>query len=285
MADQADVQVPAPDPASDPILADFLEEQGSSKAESSTAKPEAKAEDKPEVAKDTKEEVKADDTATPPDVPTKGEEGEPAEADKAEVDEAVTPEDKPQGKAETRKDQLNGEIRDLVAQRNTLKEQVEKANAEVYQPATEKELTDEGMTGLEAKVEAMRQEREMEKYNSQVADAQLTIGRESERVLQDFPIFNSDSPDFDKELFEEAAQLLQANLILDPNTNQIIGSNVSPYQLYKTLARASGISTVKGQIKGQEATEKQMASVDAGGAASPPTKPKDPLMSLFLEED
>lgn len=258
-------------------LDDFnADEQESAKTEPSPvkeAKPEVKAEvpaEKPEVVKD--EEVKT------PDVPIKDEQS--AEADKPE-EEAP---DKP-NKAEDRKTQLNTEIRDLVAQRNALRDEVTSRNAEVYQPATENELVDGGMTELEARVEAMRQEREMDKFNSQVADAQLTIASESDRVLRDFPLFNPDSEEFDEELASEAAELLKSNLIIDPNTDQVIGSNSSVYQLYKTLARASGISGTKGQLKGQADTEKQLANVDAGGNAAPPKQKVDPLVELWKTDD
>lgn len=276
MADDADVQVA--DITPDDFMAD---EQEPAKAEPSPAK-EAKAE-KPEVAKDTKEE-KTDDTATPPDVPTKDTEAKPDEAEKPEG-EAEESEDKPPGKAEERKSQLNTEIRDLVAQRNALKTEVEKANAEVYQPETEDELTEQGMNAIEAKVEAMRQEREMEKFNSQVADAQLTIGHESERVLKDFPIFDPESETYDSELATEAAELLKANLIIDPNSNQIIGSKLSPYQLYKTIAKASGISETRGQMKGQQDTEKMLANADTNSSAAPPKTKVDPVLAIWQEED
>lgn len=207
------------------------------------------------------------------------EEVKPPETEDPKVEET----EKPLAKADERKAQLNTEIRDLVAQRNSLKVEVEKANAEVYQPATENELIDQGLSATDARVEALRQEIEMGKYNERVADAQLTIGHESNRVLQDFPIFNPDSDEYDKELGEEAAALLQANLILDPNTNQVIGSNVSPYQLYKTLARASGISATKGQLKGQQDTEQMLANADVGSSAAPPKQKVDPLEALWAE--
>src|SRR3990167_4841028 len=240
------------------------------------AKADAEAEDKKPEAKETKEPEKAEPTKVDtPDVPTKadkeGDEEAPAEPDE-------------------RKTQLNTEIRDLVSQRNAIKAEIEKKNAEVYQPAAEDELTDQTnpdtgqpYTSVEAKVEALRQEREMEKYNSQVADAQLTISSESERVLNDFPMFNSESESYDKELAEEAAELLQANLIYDQNTGQVIGSNVSPYQLYKTLARASGISATKGQIKGQQATEKMLANADTNTSTAPEKKPTDPVADIWAE--
>lgn len=270
----------ADDVSTEITLDDFnADEQQPAKADPSPVTKDAPAKPEPEEkaeAKDTPEE-QTDDTATPPDVPTK------TETESPPADETET-QDKP-NKAEDRKAQLNSEIRDLVAQRNTLRTEVEKANAEVYQPASVDDLTEQGMTDIEAKVEAMRQEREMEKYNNQVAEAQLTIGHESQRVLNDFPMFDPDSQSYDKELATEASELLQANLVIDPNTNQVIGSNVSPYQLYKTLARASGISAVKGQIKGQADTEKQLANVDANSSAAPPKAKSDPLMDLWKSDD
>jgi hypothetical protein len=205
-----------------------------------------------------------------------------AEADKESVEaDADKPEDKPLGKAEERKTQLNTEIRDLVAQRNALKDEVAKTNQQVYQPATEQELEDEGLNATDAKVEALRQRIEIRDYNDKVADAQLTIESESQRVLNDFPAFNPDSKDYDEELSTEAAQLLEANLVFDPNSGQVIGSNVSPYQLYKTLARAQGISATKGQLKGQQATEQMLANADSTASASPAKKPVDPLTALW----
>ncbi len=267
-------------------LDDFnADEQQPAKVDPSpTPKDEPKAPEEKTEAKDTEAE-KTDDTATPPDVPTKDESEAPADT--------VEAEDKP-SKADERKTQLNTEIRDLVAQRNALKAEVEMTNAEVYQPATEDELSDvtnpetgQPYTKLEAKVEALRQSSEMEKYNTQVAEAQLTIGHESNRVLTDFPIFNPESDSYDKELAEEAATHLDANLIRDPNTNQVIGTNpgFSPYAYYQILARAAGLSEVKGQLKAQADTETQLANVDANSNVAPPKVKEDPLLELWKSDD
>lgn len=250
--------------------------------------------EKPE-GKDTKTEK---ETPAPPDVPPKEaepeKEAEDKESDEADkpAEDADKPEDKPSEtpKADERKQQLNTEIRDLVSQRNAIRAEVEKAN-EAYKPATEDELTDEvnpdtgeKYSSVEAKIEAMRQQQEIEKYNSDVADAQLTLHSEAERVLKEFPIFNPESDQYDKELATEAAALLEQNLNYDENTEQVIGSNVSPYQLYKTFAKARDISSVKGQIKGQQATERQLANADNASSAAPPSKAKDPLAELWSGE-
>lgn len=257
-----------PDVPSEITPEDFDGEQEAPKAGSSPDKPEQakEAEPKEEAEKpEAEEEAKA--------------ESEETETESESEDETEETETKPT-KADERKTQLNTEIRDLVAQRNALKEEVAKAN-EVYQPATEEDLVNDGMDATEAKVEALRQAIEVKDYNDKVADAQLTIESESQRVLQDYPIFNPDNESYDEDLSLEAAQLLEANLIQDPNTGQIIGSNVSPYQLYKTLAKASGISGAKGQIKGQQATEKMLANADANSSTAPAKKADDPLGKLW----
>jgi len=278
--DDSTSDVQAPDITPDDFMAD---EQETAKVAPSTTKEADKAADKEPVVEKTeeaKEEAKVDDTAVEPDVPKVKETETEAKSEETEIDVPTT-------KADERKSQLNTEIRDLVSQRNALKEQVAKTNAEVYQPATENELVDQGLSQTDAKVEALRQQMEMRDYNERVAEAQLTIGSESERVLQDFPVFNPDSEMYDKELAEEAANTLAPNLVIDENSGQIIGTNpgFSTYQFYKTLARASGISQAKGQIKGQQAAEQQLANADAPTSAAPPKAKVDPLMELWMQDD
>lgn len=258
--DAQDVQDISPD--------DFMsDEQEAPKADPSPAEDK-----KPEAAK-AEEPAKSDDTPAAPEAP----------ADPAQPEGEVGTQE-PQTKADERKAQLNTEIRDLVSQRNALRDQVARANSEVYQPATEGELMAEGASATDAKVEALRQRIEVKDFTDMVADAQLTIESESQRVLQDFPMFNPDNKEaFNGELALEAATLLDANLIRDPNTGQVIGSNVSPYQLYKTLARASGISEVKGQVKGQRAAEQMLANADNASPVAPAKKPADPLNQLWAD--
>lgn len=271
MADADDVQAQEITPE------DFDGKQETPKADPSPAKEEAKAEAKPEAkAEPAKEEPKTpegteENLAVPAD--EEGKEGDSADK--------PTEEDKPKRGAEPRKEELNTEIRDLVARRNALRESVARTNSEAYQPATEKELVDEGMSATDAKVEALRQTIEVKDYNDKVADAQLTIESEANRVMEDFAWANPNSEQFNKELSTEAAQLLQANLIIDTNTSQVIGSNISPYQLYKTLNSAAGISAVQGKIEGQKATETMLANTDTASSAAPPKKAENPLTKLW----
>lgn len=227
-----------------------------------------KAKDDPKAETDSKESEA--DTVQPADE-------KPAEETKAD--------EQPLGKADERKQQLNTEIRDLVAQRNALKAEVEKTTAQAYQPDSVEGLVEQGYTELEAKVEAMRQGQEVERFNAQVVDAQLTLESESSRVLNDFPIFDPQSDQYRPEVAAKAANLLSKNLVLDPNTGQVIGSNVSPYQLYETIADASQISAQDGQVRAQQATEKMLANADAPTSASPPKVKEDPILAILKSDD
>jgi len=290
-------------------LDQFNGDEADPKAESSPAKAEAKAE-KPEPK--AKEEAKAEPKAEESKEVKETEDKEAPKAD--DTAEATEPEEteKPQGKAEERKSQLNSEIRNLVseknnlvAERNRLKDEVQQMTGQVYEAPKAEDLTTQinpetgqEYTRLEARQEALEQQINLDKYNTQVADAQLTLSSEAMQVLNEFPIFNPDSDQFDEELRDEAADLLEANLIRDPNVPEldpatgqptgkglIIGSNVSPYKLYKTLARANGISQTKGELKGQQNAEEMLANTDAASSNAPPSKPKDPLMELWTSDD
>lgn len=206
--------------------------------------------------------------------------------EEVEAEETDT-ESQPQGKAEERKQQLNTEIRDLVSQRNAIRAEVERANAAAYQPATGDELleqinpeTGEYYNSLEAKLASMEQRQEIDRYNTQVAEAQLTLSSEASRALNDFPMFDSESKEYNPEVAAQVDQLLGQNLVFDPNTNQVIGSRVSPYQLYKTVSDASRAAAVSGQMNAQKATEKMLANVDVPGGV-PQKSSGDPLEDMF----
>ena len=197
------------------------------------------------------------------DVPKDSEEEESTDSD----DEQSEDEEEPQSKGEKRKDQLNTEIRDLVAQRNTLKQQVEQLNSQAYQVPSEQELQDqinpdtgEYYTALEAKLSRMEQQQQLREYTEQVTEAQMTVSSEAQRALQDFPIFDSQSKEYDPEIAAQADAILQQNLVVDQNTGQIIGSRISPYQLYKSYDVARKASQRKAQIQGQKSVEKMMAA-------------------------
>lgn len=186
-----------------------------------------------------------------------------------------TPEEQPPKGYEQRKEQLTGDITSLVAQRNQLRTEVEKLNAEVYQPATEQELQDQGLSPEMAAIEAFKQDQALRDYNNQVAEKQLELRDSAQRVVRDFPELSpvlqngETNPEYNKELGDQLDAVLGQNLQTDPNTGQVVGSSIDPYLIYKLVADAQKASSEAGQLKGQQATERMLASVDSPSGAAP----------------
>lgn len=238
--------------------------------EDTTATEPAPVETKSEVVD---EQAKADKQVA--DSLAKEETDSPAEVTPAEPEETEA-EEQPQGKGyEQRKEQLTGDITSLVAQRNQLRSEVEKLNAEAYQVATEDELKEQGYSPEMAAIEAFKQEQALRDYNNQVAEKQLELRSEAMNIVRDFPQYspvlpNGDpNPDYNEPLGKQLDAILGQNLQVDPNTGQVVGAAISPYQLYKLVAEAEKASAEAGQIKGQQATEKMLASVDTPSGAAP----------------
>lgn len=213
------------------------------------------------------------------------------ESEEATEEAEVTEEeqDKPT-KAEARKEQLNTEIRDLVALRNQIRQEVEAKHAEVYKPATVDELTEQvnPETGdyynrLEAKLEAIEQQRQVETYNNQVAEARLSLTTDASRAVADFPIFDETSPNYIPTLAAQVDRQLASALVIDPNTNEIIGSRESPYNLYKAAYDAYMIGQQRASANGQKAVTSMMNNVDIPSSA--PTKPSSTKDDSKLDAD
>ena len=194
--------------------------------------------------------------------------------------------------AEKRKEQLNSEIRDLVSQRNQLRAQVEEQNAQVYHVPSEEELQDqvnpetgEYYTTVEARLARMEQQQQLDKYNERIAESQLTVSTEAQRALQDFPIFDSQSKEYNPEIAAQADQILQANLVQDPNTGQIVGTRVSPYQLYKSFADVWQKSQTAGAVKGQKAAEQMLSRADTPSGRTVATAKKDAFLDAFDSDE
>ena len=300
MADDAnDVQV------SDITPEDFMaDEQESTKADPSPVKDEAKAEPetKPEVAEGDKEEAKGDDTPADSEESTEeadkeGEGDKEPDADKPADEEKPLSEEKPLApKSENRFQKLANENR-------TLREQIEKMTAETYETQTVEQLTDtvnpdtgEPYTRAEAAVASLEQRLQMKEFNEKVTQTHSVLGSESYEILQEMPMFNPDSPEFDAELAEIAADTLEANLIRDPNMQEIdpatgkptgrgvvVDFHRSPKQIYSKLAKIHATSETKGRQQGQKDTQEMLANADSPGSAAPPAKPKDPLAELWTE--
>jgi hypothetical protein len=261
---------------------DFKDDPSDSDEEGQTGD---EAPDKPQPAPDQDEDAdtetdqKAEDTEEP--------------TDQKETDDKPSKEDKRQDF-----------IRNLVNERNELRKQVADLNSSIYEARTPEQLqqeinpdTNEYYTALEARVIASEEKQALRDYNDQVADAQLSVQTDARNVIQDFPWADESSKDFNKELAPAVDEMLARNFIRDPNTEQtdkdgnripgtgqIVGTHLPTYQLYKLIDDAVKIGKTNGELQGQKATKKMMATADSISSAGPAAPKRDAFADAFDRE-
>ena len=245
----------------------------------------------PEVADPVMDGLKDEDASDPEpekkDAPEKETESDPKEEQvESESQEEPTEETEEEGKPRGKQD-ANTRIRALANENRQLKEQINQLNSQVYRPQSEQDLMNDGMNPTDARVEALRQQYEVDTFNRQVTELNTTMNQEADAVMRDFPMFDPESAEYSPEVAERANALYQrsAGMQVDPNTGLLISANVSPYDFYKTIAETYEVSSRAGQLKGQKATEQMMASTDARSSAAPKTPKVDPIMAGLLSDD
>lgn len=190
--------------------------------------------------------------------------------------------------AERRKQQLNNEIRDKVAERNALRQEIAELNRQKYQLKSSSDLpsvddlmsqinpdTGDYYTRTEAKLAHIEAERDLEhaqkqmdEYTDNIVDNRLRLKDEADRALRDFPMFDTNSPDYNEELATQADQIARNLIIQDTNTGEIIGSRGSVYDVYAAIAGAAKSAEANGKIAGRQATMDMMNSADVVGSSS-----------------
>jgi len=206
-----------------------------------------------------KETVEADQETEAEDTEASGD----TEAEEESTDET---EEKPKAKnsAENRKQQLNQEIRELVATRDKTRREVEQVTSQYYKPASTDQLVEQGMSESDAKFESLKQELAIRDYTAQVTEMTNAVNTESLQIFSDFPQFDPESSDYDKELAEETAKTYQeiAGIREDPNTGHIVDVKVLPYNFYKFVANTQKKSQTRGEVSARKNVEKQFATAE-----------------------
>jgi hypothetical protein len=303
MADVPTIEIDDSDIINDPtdVKDEVVVDQDPTPAEPSTE--ESKQPAQPESS-DTEETDAADPEAQEAD-------SEPSDDTESEQKPEPTGAEKRKAELEAEiangKEQLgidpNTEIRDLVSARKAIKEEVERQNAQVYTPrSTEQIMEEDGLDEVRAEVKSMKEANEVRDYNDSVVEGQLFVSSESQRVLQDFPMFNptladgTQNPNYQPQLAQQAAQLLEANLIRDPNVAEIAtdprtgqpyytgkgvvtGSRVSPYQIYKPIADSARMAAENSRVQAQRNTEQMMASAEPQSSIVPAEPKEDPFLT------
>lgn len=236
-------------------------------------------------------------------------EGEDAPSEQAEETES---QEEPQQEAEAPKEepeqnkpddvaeefnQLKGttqeRIRQLANERREYMRQLEQLQAQQAQFATEQQLLDQinpdtgdyftpdevARIGAYQRLQQQQAMTQQQAYETQVRMSQSQLLEEGERALTEFPQFDSNSKEYDPELAKLVDPILEANTITDPNTGEVIGMRVSPYEILKSYAdsiqRASAKAQTIGQAKAQQAQAKMLANVDRAPSASQATHDDD----------
>ncbi len=246
------------------------------------------------IEEDLKKEDKKKAKEDPLESDDTDEEDNPEDADKKEEADQQESEDEKAERAkgaEARKNALQTEIRELVSKRNELRAEVEQQNAKAYRVETAEELAEQGLSEEEAENEILRQEMQMREFNLHVADLNANLNLESLQVMQDFPIFDPDSSEYDSGLAQRVRGLYEqaAQPQVDKKTGLVLKSNIAPYEFYKAFAethQSSGAkSRVEGKIEGQKAADKQLAAAETPSSTAPRTAKEDPFLKGLLSKD
>ena len=215
---------------------------------------------------------------------------EAEETEEVEQSESQESEEK-SNRAEERKQQLNSEIRDKVAERNALREEIAALSRKKFDLENEQKLpevdslvsqinpnTGDYYTRAEAenlrlnqRIDALEKQKAFEDYVERVADSRIQLSTEANQVVKDFPIFDPASDQYNAELTAAADEIMQSSLIVDENTGQVIGSRVSPYKVYSAIAKAKASGDVAGKTSGRKAALDMMNNADVSSSAKAPS--------------
>lgn len=256
-----------------------------SEAEQPAAAEDTSTEETKKEAAESKE-VKSPEGEKAAEEPKKAEGEEPEEGNEPDPDkpaEEPKAEDQPVSeRVAARQEQLNTEIRDLVRQRDTLRDEVTKANATAYRTQTAEELVEEeGLTPEQAEVEAMKQAVQLKDYNTHVADLNANVNVESLQVMHDYPVFDPRSPQYDKEFSDMVGALYEevGGVKINEKTKLIENANVLPYNLYKAFAVARESGAKNGQVEGTKSVEKMLASAEETPVVGPKVAKEDAFLA------
>ena len=275
-------------------------EMNTTEEESSTAKTNDDGVIAIAIGEDNKPKEDNDSEEKTEDVDTKGEQEKATETEATKENS----EDNSRKNAERRKQQLNNEIRDKVAERNALRKEIAELNQQKFQmknasdiPSVENLMsqvnpeTGDYFTRTEAKVARMEAERQLEQaqkkldeYTENIVDNRLRLKDEASRALKDFPMFDEESDSYNQQLAEQANQIAQNLIITDNQTGEIIGSRGSIYDVYALVANAAKTAETTGKIAGRRAAVDMMNSADVIGSSGSSTSSdtdNDPFLKGF----
>jgi hypothetical protein len=270
------------------IFADEAEDTAA--AESSTKETKSEAETK--VEEPTKgTETEGEESSEEADKADKSDEGtedaaaeEEAQTEDENTEETETDQPKPRS-AEARKEELNKEIREKLAERDAIRKEIADLNSQHYQPRSEEQLVEEGMDEAEARATAAEERMKIAEFNSHVANVTTNLEMQSLQVMSEFPEFDPESDQYNPDLTRQAQGLYArvAGLKVDQKTGMVYDAAVFPYDIYKEIALTHRAGAKSGQVQGQKSTEKMLQRAETPTSSAPKAPKKSELEALWDE--
>lgn len=252
MADDTSTDIPE-DIADVSLIDPLPEDEPDTEATSEAAPAESKddAEAKPsEETTDKTETSEAKDTEATPETPKDDTQEQPeTQTDKGKPDPALAYK--------------------AYQERQQRKQAVEQQLDTVYGPKSQEQLEQEGLDPVQAQVQALREEMTYAQQRTQIAELNAGMQAEAVNALNDFPVFNEKSPEYDADFAASVQSRYQRFIETDPETGLILRADEPLYDFYKEMNDIYTRGTSKGSQQGQaDAMQMLSRTEDIGGSSS-----------------
>lgn len=240
--------------------------------------------DPADPAKDEGADTKADPVVDPAkDADGTEAKAEPPKAEDGKEDPAkpADPTEDPANKEEAPKVDPDRARQEYLNRQRT-KQNVQQQIDQIYAPKTEEELVEEGLSRGDAQIQALREEMAFKEQRAQIAEMNAGLQVDAVNVLNDFPIFNPDSPEYDEAFTNMVQQQYQTAARLQADQNGIVlNAEVPLYDFHKQMADIYSRGRSNGAQKGQQDALQVLAAVENPGGSSSANNPSsDSLADL-----
>lgn len=172
------------------------------------------------------------------------------------------------------------------AERQRLKAQAQTALRQQLRPQTEEELMQQGYDEKDAEIEALRQRVEFGEFVNNVSDLTANLNMDAAQIEQEFDIFNENSPNFDKDFADKVSReyIRDAQVQFDSSGQYVLSARIPMYDYYKSRYDDRMAGQKAGQVSGQRAAERMLASAETPSSAAPPPPPAEDPVTKGLNE-
>jgi hypothetical protein len=172
--------------------------------------------------------------------------------------------------------------RQRIQNRERNQQEIAQKLDEKYGPKTEDQLIEEGLTPEQAQIQALREEMAYERQKTHVAQINAGMQADAVNVMNDFPVFNPDSNDYDPEFAKLVEQQYQTAARLrfdDEDKSLVLNAEVPLYDFYQQMATIYNRGATRGTQQAQKSVMKTLSRTESVGG-SPSSTRDDSLEAL-----